>query len=166
MKYAPLLIITTILLTGCKDTNWKSSVPDFPVHIEINTRAGMFVNFVPDNVTTYLIVDDAGYHLNGINQPLLVTDAWGYAGTVIYIDGVHPYGAYDLCCPHCLKRDKPCQVDGMYAICPECGEQYDIYLGNGVPSRDISKEPLKAYQATYHEGTGKLIVTQRQQYAR
>ena len=158
MKYAPLLIITTILLTGCKDTNWKSSVPDFPVHIEINTRAGMFVNFVPDNVTTYLIVDDAGYHLNGINQPLLVTDAWGYAGTVIYIDGVHPYGAYDLCCPHCVERYHPIEVNGMFAVCPVCGEDYDLSYGYGVPTQGIAKNYLKTYKCNYNTVTGKLVV--------
>ena len=147
-----------VLCAGCERTNWQSSVPDFPIHFEINTNVGMFVNFVPENVTTYLIVDDAGYHLNGITQPLPATDAFGYAGTVVYIDGFHPYGAYDLCCPHCLNQDNPCRVDGIFAICPLCGEEYDIYSGNGVPTRGISKEPLKQYQATYNAATGKIFV--------
>ncbi|MBQ7531110.1 MAG: hypothetical protein IJT12_05335 [Paludibacteraceae bacterium] len=153
-----LLAVVGVLCTGCKRTNWQSSVPNYPIHFEINTNVGMFVNFVPENVTTYLIVDAAGYHLNGITLPLPSTDAYGFAGTVVYIDGFHPYGAYDLCCPNCLKQDKPCQVNGMFAICPECGEEYDIYSGNGVPTHGIAKEALKQYQVTYNAGTGKLFV--------
>lgn len=160
-RYLYILITTAMLLTGCERTNWRSSVPDFPIRLEINTTVGMYVNFVPENVTSYLIVDAGGFHLNGITQPLTVQDAYGYAGTVVYIDGVHPYGAYDLCCPHCVKRDKPCIVDGMYAICPECGEEYDIYLGNGVPMHGIANEPLKQYKATYNASTGKLFVGPR-----
>lgn len=162
MRKIGLIVLVMMLMAGCEGTNWKSSVPDFPIHLEINTNVGMYVSFVPENVSTYLIVNERGFHLNGITQPLTVTDAYGYAGTVIYIDGVHPYGAYDLCCPHCVRRNKPCEVDGMYAICPECGEEYDIYLGNGYPRKGISKEPLKEYKTIYNLGTGKLSVTRKQ----
>ena len=157
-----ILLASAMLLIGCESTNWRSSVPISPVHIEINTTVGMFVNFVPENITTYLIVNESGFFLNGTRLPLPVTDAYGYAGTVVYIDGAHPYGAYDLCCPHCVKRDKPCTIDGFYAICPECGEQYDIYSGNGIPTRGITKEPLKQYKTTYNALTGKLLVSQQQ----
>ncbi len=152
------IILLAVVLSGCDRANWQSSVPDFPIRLEINTNVGMYVNFVPENITTYLIADAGGIHLNGITQPLTVLDAYGYAGTVVYIDGVHPYGAYDLCCPHCVLRDKPCTVDGMYAICPVCGEEYDIYLGNGVPMHGISQEPLKEYKAVYNMSTGKVFV--------
>lgn len=153
------MITAFALLTGCKgNTTFRSSVPSYPIHLEINTNVGMFVNFVPENVTMYLTADETGIHLNGTTQPLTVTDAYGYAGTVVYIDGFHPYGAYDLCCPHCLKRDKPCIVNGIFAVCPECGEEYDIYSGNGVPTRGIAKEALKQYQATYNAGSGKLFI--------
>ena len=147
-----------VLLSACERANWQNSVPDFPIRLEINTNVGMYVNFVPENVTSYLVADAGGIHLNGITQPLTVQDAYGYAGTVVYIDGMHPYGAYDLCCPHCVLRDKPCKVDGMFAICPECGEEYDIYLGNGVPTRGISNEPLKEYKVVYNISTGKIFV--------
>ena len=156
-----LLAWIVVLCVGCERTNWKSSVPDFAIHLEINTRTGMFVNFVPANVGCYMTVDEAGFHLNGITQPLTVMDAYGYAGTVIYIDGFHPYVAYDLCCPHCLKRDEPCYIDGMFAVCPVCGEQYDIYSGNGIPQKGISREPLKDYLTTYNEATGMLYVNRK-----
>ena len=122
----------------------------------------MFVNFVPENVTTYLIVNKSGYSLNGTPLALPVTDAYGFAGTVVYIDGFHPYGAYDLCCPHCLLQNNPCTIDGFFAVCPECGEKYDMYSGNGIPTMGISREPLKQYQAIYTESTGKLYVGKQQ----
>ena len=158
MKRTYLLLFILLFLTGCKDTTFRSAVPDYPIHLEINTNVGMYVNFVPENVTMYLTADAGGIHFNGITQPLTVQEAYGYAGTVVYIDGAHPYGAYDLCCPHCLKRDMPCIVDGFFAICPVCGEKYDIYSGNGVPTCGIANEPLKQYNANYNSSTGKLFI--------
>ena len=148
-----------LLSVGCKNTTFRSSVPSYPIHLEINTNVGMYVHFVPTSVMTYLIADEKGIHLNGVTQPLTVDQAYGFAGTVVYIDGFSPYSAYDLCCPHCLKRDMPCTIDGMFAICPVCGEEYDIYSGNGVPTHGIGNEPLKRYTTTYNATTGKISVT-------
>ena len=162
-KFTRILLLALLCLTGCKgNTTFHSAVPTYPIHLEINTRVGMYVNFVPDNISTYLIADPDGIHLNGVTQPLSVQDAYGYAGTVVYIDGFNPYGAYDLCCPNCLLRDMPCYIDGIFAVCPACGEQYDIYSGNGVPTRGIAQEPLKQYRTTYNAGTGKLFVGPKQ----
>ncbi|MBP5658883.1 MAG: hypothetical protein J6W89_02575 [Paludibacteraceae bacterium] len=155
-----LLAIAMELLTGCEGTNWRSSVPSYPIHLEFNTDVGMYVSFVPENLMGYIIADARGIHYNGITYPLTVEEAYGYAGTVVYIDGMHPYGAYDLCCPHCLLRNKPCTVNGMYAVCPVCYEEYDIYSGNGAPRKGISREPLKEYSAKYINH--KVVVTAKQ----
>ena len=158
------LILCVALLTACTgyNTTIRSSVPAAPVHLEINTRVGQYVHFVPENIGTYLVADPGGIHLNGKTQPLTVTDAYGFAGTVVYIDGFHPYGAYDLCCPHCVRSDMPCVVDGIYAVCPLCGEQYDLYSGNGIPTRGISKEALRPHRTNYNVSTGVLFVTRLQ----
>ena len=148
-----------LLSAGCKNTTFRSSVPSYPIHLEINTNVGMYVHFVPTSVMTYLIADEKGIHLNGVTQPLTVDQAYGFVGTVVYIDGFSPYSAYDLCCPHCLKRDMPCTINGMFAVCPVCGEEYDIYSGNGVPTHGIGNEPLKRYTTTYNAATGKISVT-------
>lgn len=161
-----LLITITLcacMLTACTGTTtFRSSVPAYPIHLEINTNVGTYVHFVPENVSAYLIADAKGIHFNGQTMPLTVTEAYGYAGTVVYIDGFHPYGAYDLCCPHCLKRETPCVVDGIFAVCPICGEEFDIYSGNGVPTHGIAKEALRPYRTTYDAANGKLLVTQLQ----
>lgn len=155
-----LLAIAMELLTGCEGTNWRSSVPSYPIHLEFNTDVGIYVSFVPETLMAYIIVDAKGIHYNNVTYQRTVEDRYGYAGTVVYIvGGVDPYRAYDLCCPHCLLRDKPCTVDGMYAICPECGEQYNLYL-SGNPQNGISREPLKEYSAKYINH--KVIVTAKQ----
>ena len=118
--------------------------------------------YVLEDLSLKEIADEKGIHLNGVTQPLTVDQAYGFAGTVVYIDGFYPYSAYDLCCPHCLKRDMPCTINGMFAVCPVCCEEYDIYLGNGYPRKGISKEPLKEYRTIYNLGTGKLSVTRKQ----
>ena len=153
------ILLIALMAVGCERTTFRSAVPNYPIHLEINTNVGIFVHFVPENVSTYLIADADGIHLNGITQKLTVDQAYGYAGTVVYIDGTSPYASYDLCCPHCLKRDKPCTINGMFAVCPECGEQYDIYSGTGVPTRGIANEPLKRYHTVYNAATGKISVT-------
>lgn len=159
MKHKSFLCIILLLLTGCEGMNYRSSVPTHPVHLEIDTYVGIYTQFRPECIGTYLIADAGGLHLNGITQPLTVMDAYGYAGTVVYIDGWHPYAAYDLCCPSCLRRDKPCGVDGMYAICPICEEKYDLASGTAAPIKGIARETLRIYQATYNASTGKLFVS-------
>ena len=154
-----MLVCAAMLLTGCEGINYRSSVPTHPVHLEIDTHVGMYIHFVPENVGTYLIADAGGIHLNGITQPLTVMDAYGYAGTIVYIDGWHPYAAYDLCCPNCLRRDKPCVVDGIFAVCPICGEKYDLASGTAAPINGIAHETLRIYRANYNTATGKLLVT-------
>lgn len=161
MKKYILLIATLVALAGCERTTYKSNVPDYPVHLEINTRVGMYVHFVPENVMTYLIADPHGIHLNGQTQPLSVQDAYGYAGTVVYIDAFNTYSAYDICCPKCMSIHTPCTIDGLFAECPICHEQYDIYSGNGVPTRGIGVEALKRYQTTYNPTSGVVLVTRR-----
>ena len=75
-------------------------------------------------------------------------DMFGYAGVVVYISGNSEYLAYDLCCPKCLRQDKPVEIDGLFATCPVCGEQYnlDVY---GTPSQGISHEALRRYSTLY-----------------
>lgn len=158
MKKILYIVLALCTLSSCERTTYRSAVPSYPVHLEFNTNVGMYVHFVPENVMTYLIADKNGIHLNGVTTALTVEQAYGYAGTVIYIDGASPYASYDLCCPHCLLRDKPCTIDGMYAVCPVCGEEYDIYSGNGVPTHGIADEPLKRYHTTYNPASGKISV--------
>jgi nitrite reductase/ring-hydroxylating ferredoxin subunit len=70
----------------------------------------------------------------------------GYAGLLVWIGMDGNYHAADLCCPHCIKNSKPVEVDGLYAICPICNEQFDLSFGFAIPTKGITDEPLRRYQ--------------------
>ena len=161
MRQRLFILAVAALLTACQGTTFRSAVPDYPIHLEINTRVGMFVSFVPGNITSHVIVDAGGFHFTGITQPLTGQDAYGFAGTVVYIDASDSYAAYDLCCADCRKRDGKCTIDDMDADCSESNEKYANCSGNGVPTRRVAKEPLKRYNCTYNTMSGIVFVTPR-----
>ena len=146
-RYIEFILICLLTLTGCEQVNY-SPIPKAPVQLTINTEAGAYVHFVTANIGEYIIVDGSGYHYHGQTLPLTNTDYYGYAGTLIYITHDQHYAAFDLCCPHCIKRE-PCYVDGFYVICPICGERYDVSHGFGTPTQSISKQALRKYSAIY-----------------
>lgn len=137
-------LLFLLALCACDThTTYRSSVPSYPVNIRINTYEGAYVHFV--HIYTYLIVDEKGYHFNGQTMPRKETDRFGYAGVVVYIDGNGNYSAYDMACPNCVSQKDPVKVDGMLAICPLCGEAYDLGSGYATPQKGISDEALRRY---------------------
>ena len=145
--------LTVCLLSACDThTTFRSSVPSYPVYLKINTALGMYVNFVPENIYTYLIADADGYHFNGQTMPRTELDRFGYAGVVVYIDGFGQYNAFDMACPHCLKQKAPVEIDGMFAVCPTCGEEYDLSSGYATPQKAISTEALRKYSLLVSDG--------------
>ena len=148
------------LLSSCENTSWQSSVPMYPVHVEINTET-VFVDFLPGSYNTYIIVNEKGYFENGVRKlPVTVQDAWGYGGILAYVSMVG-YVAFDLACPYCAGRGSksPCEIDGIYAVCPHCGEMYDVGSGYAMPQKGICKEALRPMSVT--QAGGKLIITQK-----
>lgn len=143
--YGLFVLWFVLLCPSCDDQNtFQSSVPRYPVNITIDTRSGVFVHFIPSALNTYVIVDEDGYHYNGQVVQRSVLDAIGYGGVVVYIDINGQYNAFDLACPNCAGRGRrePCYVDGIFATCPECGEQYDLGSGTAAPQKGLVKECL------------------------
>lgn len=148
--------IIALLLCSCEGTN-NSSVPVYPVRFEVNTKT-VFIDFTPQNINAYITLDREGYKENGEwRLPAKATDAWGYGGVVLYVSMVG-YAAFDLACPHCaaLGRRSPCEMDGIYAVCPDCGEEYEVASGYGFPRKGISKEAMRRLN-TYVSENGDLI---------
>lgn len=134
MKRIGFLLIVLLLLSACESINRKSSVPNVPVNYTV------YINrehpyFVVENILATIIVTERKFQHQYI----------GYAGLLIWVGMDNAYHAADLCCPHCVLRNKPLQVDEPYAVCPICGEQYDISYGFCIPTKGITKEPLKLY---------------------
>jgi hypothetical protein len=164
MLYRRLVIGLVVLLSffGCKDKNsFQSSVPAYPVYVEINTKTE-FVSFTPENTNSYITVNSEGYKLNDkfVKIPS-VFDKWGYGGVVVFVS-MNGYVAFDLACPYCAERgmNRPCQMNGIYAVCPECGEQYELASGYAIPAKGISHEALR--KLAVQSSIDKLIVTQQQ----
>lgn len=154
-------LVPLLLLSGCENNSFISSVPAYPVHVEIDTRMGAFVHFVPTAFGSFVVANRDGYFMNGnYISPPLVTDAYGYGGVLVYV-GMNGYDAYDLACPYCAisRKRQPCLIDGIYAICPECGECYDIGSGTAVPTKGIAKEPMR--RLNINNIDGKLTILQR-----
>lgn len=149
LQFHIIAVVLGLLLTSCEDTTFRSSVPSRPVQLAINTAAGMYVHFVRENIGACVVVDYDGYHFNGQTLPLTGTDYYGYAGVVIYVNNNQDYCAFDLCCPHCISQLNPCYIDGCYAVCPICGERYDLSFGYATPAQGISKEALRRYTTFY-----------------
>ena len=92
--------------------------------------------------------------------PTGATDAWGYGGVLVYISS-NGYDAYDTACPACAERGRciPCGIDGAHAVCPNCGEEYDLLSGVAVPTQGIAHEALRRLNVI--QSDGRLTITQR-----
>ena len=148
-------------LTSCEGTTFRSSVPMYPVRVEINLKTD-FTDLTPENFGTYITVNEEGYKKNGTFVKLpSVMDAWGYGGVVVYIS-LNGYDAYDLACPNCALHGKQtsCAIDGFYAVCPDCGEKYDLASGTAAPQKGLVRETLRRLRIM--PSGDKLTITQQQ----
>jgi len=144
MVYGVGCLMAALLLCSCKDTTFKSSVPVYPVRVKINMDLGEFVHFRNQVQGDYIEVHKDGFSYNGKWVYPLGDAMYGYGGVLVYV-GINGYDAYDLACPYCAGRGQcqTCTIDGIYAVCPHCGEQYDLASGTAMPQKSISKETLK-----------------------
>lgn len=157
-RFRQLIIgMAGLLLFSSCDGPTRSSVPVYPVRFEVNTKT-VFIDFTPQNVNAYITLDRDGYKENGVwKLPATAMDAWGYGGVVLYVSMVG-YVAFDLACPLCAAqgRRSPCEMEGIYAVCPHCGEEYEVASGYGFPRKGISKEAMRRLN-TYVSPSGDII---------
>ena len=133
-KYIGCLLLGLIALTACE--NYVSSIPDMPVHLQLNLLTEY--PHLKNNPNQCLIFD----------KPRLASDRIGFGGVLVYSDFYAEFHAFDLACPYEAKPSVKLYPDSMgNMICPQCGEVYDISLGMGIPTKGICKEPLKRYVA-------------------
>lgn len=130
-----LYIGLVFILLSCEDTNNMNPVSYVPVNYTLNITQE-YPHFVVDN----------GYNVMTITKTRFDREYIGYAGLVVWIGMDGQYHAADLCCPHCLLKHKPVEVDGFYAICPKCEEHYDLSYGYANPTKGITKFGLKMYR--------------------
>ena len=156
-----LIAVCAWLLVACEGTTFRSSVPAYPVRVVIDTRIGAFVHFQPTSLGSQVIVNKDGYFLDDKwVSAVSAMDAWGYGGVVVYVSTMG-YVAFDLACPYCASRGacNACTIDGMNAVCPVCGEEYDIMSGAAVPQQGIAHETLRRLGLV--QSDGRITITQQ-----
>ncbi|MDD4971525.1 MAG: hypothetical protein PHT07_19020 [Paludibacter sp.] len=131
-----LLLIPFIALSvaSCND-NVISSIPDFPVYLELNLTS------------TYPTFRNSYNKFLLFKTPVLATDRVGYGGILVYTGLDGNYYAFDMSCPYEAKQNiRVYPNDIGQAICEGCGSVFDIGYGIGNPSAGKSKEALKRYK--------------------
>ena len=136
-KFAIILFLYTLI--SCENINMTNPVPSVPVSYTLNiTRE--YPGFVIES----------GYQTLVITKSIYEREYLGYAGLLIWIGMDGNYHAADLCCPHCLKKNKPVAIDGLYAVCPICSESFDLSFGFANPTNGFTKYPLRKYNTRFN----------------
>lgn len=147
MKHWLFILSCCLLLSACEKVNYRSSVPNVPVNYTLYITTE-FPHFIVDNGFQALTVTSSKYERESV----------GYAGLLIWTAMDGHYHAADLCCPNCLKRNKPVEVDGLFAICPLCDEHFDLSYGYAFPTKGKTDESLKKYQVLLNNNaTGQVL---------
>lgn len=135
-----ILSLFALLLLGCNST-FDSSVPDWPVYLELDLTYEDRALKSPQAYKIYLP--------NNINQ---ATEKTGFGGVLVYhgIDNIgtdNAYYAFDAACPveHQANVRVEVEEDAIYAICPKCGSKYELIYGVGNPVEGPATEGLKQY---------------------
>jgi nitrite reductase/ring-hydroxylating ferredoxin subunit len=139
MKRWLLIGILLCSLLGCENFNNQNPVPYVPVNYTLK---------ITEEHPHFMI--DNGYQTMTITRTKFEREYLGYAGLLIWIGMDGNYHAADMCCPNCVNKTKPVEVDGLYAVCPICGEAFDLSYGYAFPTKGITKYPLRQYQAIYN----------------
>lgn len=90
------------------------------------------------------------------NFPYTAFSATGFGGVLLVGDVLGEPKAFDLSCPVEAKRDVRIEIDRetMYARCPKCGSEYDIFSLMGHPVSGPAAE--KGYGLRrYYVGPGR-----------
>jgi nitrite reductase/ring-hydroxylating ferredoxin subunit len=136
IPYLIVFIISSFFIWSCDD-DYQSSVPNYPVYLELNLTS-TYPNF-KNNVNQYLLFT--------IENRVTEIDKVGYGGILVYADFTGEYRAFDLSCPYEHNRNIRVQPNDIgQAICDSCGSVYNISYGIGNPESGPSKEMLKRYR--------------------
>lgn len=149
------LCLLSLLACGCE--RQRSDVPSYPVQFEMDLQQYPYVTrFVAGGgFQTVAITRTANdlLQLQFPNDTLTMVrregDYVGYAGLLVWSDIESKFHAADLCCPHCLNQAAPVQIDGAFAICPTCGETFDLMSGYALPTKGITKQTLRRFDIYY-----------------
>lgn len=146
-QLSTIILLSTIFFISCENPNYRSAVPSVPVNFTLNITSE-YPHFITDNGFQTIVVTQSKYEREYV----------GYAGLLIWVAMDGNYHAADLCCPHCLKPNKPVEIDGIYAVCPICNEQFDLSYGLALPTQGFTHEPLRKYRTIINTSVTNLTL--------
>jgi nitrite reductase/ring-hydroxylating ferredoxin subunit len=137
LKYF-LLIIIFLYFPICCEKNSCDLIPDTYINITldlIHLALGPGQSRIITN--TYVGQPSLGFDNNGI---------------IIYCDALDQYFAYDRTCPYHVEESIPIETvnNGMYAKCPECGSEFQLWFSGFPTDASVSECPLKQLKTTYN----------------
>jgi len=144
--FLELFVIVLFLVPSC--TNEKNDViPDVYVDFYISLSDPLFFDL--NAVCNSVIVT---YQTNNLGS---VAAGYNNNGIIIYRATLDQFFAYDRTCPHDYSTSHlsvKVNIDGNFAICPECGTSYALPAG-GAPYSGVGKYPLKDYNVSFNGTT-------------
>lgn len=135
-KHFLLILVLAFSVASCND-NIQSSIPDYPVNLELNLTS------------TYPTFRNSHNKSLTFLKGITITDRVGYGGILVYTSFDGGYYAFDMACPYEAKptvRVYPNELG--QAVCEKCGSVFDLGYGIGNPTSGPAKEALKRYRAT------------------
>ena len=140
-----IFLVITVLTFGVGSCNKDEYdvIPDVTVDFYIDLNDPLFVNL---GAIGNSVLIDAG--TNNIGQFAAGFDG---NGIIVYRAQLDEFLAYDRTCPHDYALNQSSiriNVDGIFAICPECESNYAL-PGFGTPVSGPSKYPLKVYKTSF-----------------
>lgn len=138
-------MLSLALVTSC-NLDKNDVIPDMTVDFTITFSDPEFFDLYYSPLTSVLITS-AHTHL-GIG-----TGGYDNNGIIIFNSGIEgfEYYAFDRTCPHCYVTSSTSvavNVDGITAICPQCGTVYAL-ASSGMPQSGPGQYYLKNYHTVY-----------------
>jgi len=133
-------------------------VPFLAVTSSCNKELNEIIPDVCVNFYVDLVYDPLFYDLTAAGNSVIITSTtnnWGACaagyddnGIIVYNAG-YDYYAFDCTCPNCYKISNlsiAVKIDGVYAVCPECGTNYALPSSGTPTSAGPGRYQLKNYR--------------------
>jgi len=146
-RYYLFLGLVTLLFISC-DKSYTSSIPDYPVQLDLNLT------------TTYPTFKNSYNKELTFEKKINVNDFIGYGGILVYTGFDGGYYAFDMSCPYEANPKILVHPNGNgQAVCDSCKTIFDISYGIGNPTgrhrlnrpdtTALANQTLKRYKATF-----------------
>jgi nitrite reductase/ring-hydroxylating ferredoxin subunit len=141
-KLVIFLLAVSLLFYSCNREK-NDVIPDVYVDftIDLNDPEFFELNAIGSADTIDSRTNNLGFRAAGFNSN----------GIILYRYLDDQFVAFDRTCPHdyvVTKKNVKVNIDGIFAVCPECGTTYAMPSG-GTPYSGIGQYPLKNYRTSF-----------------